>query len=354
MTGQINVKQKDNYFFKKVVLLNFIFCVFVVLIHAESPMRYGLEVEDYPLIWLMILFCRCAVPSFYFMSGMLFYKACTAISIKNKIKKRFKTLVVPYILWNLIFLFLFYIMTRIPSIGSRMNMESFELDVKTVLFSVLNSQYSPLWFVKNLIIYTILSPLIFCIIRRRWMGILLLIIATVSTFVFKFEYMNPLWGFPVYTQGALLGYWFYSKDRNLESDAITRFIPKNLWYANIGIMCAWFVCIYMAMYVNYDYMTLYRYCMPIIIWVLTDLLLNGFISNRFEIQNWMKCTFFIYCTHYFVLNIMHKLLTRTFEPTAIAIYAISFITPIITIFILIYTAKKARNNKVYKILTGGR
>lgn len=345
----------ENYFFKKVVLLNFIFCACVVIIHAEPPGRYGIPMTDFKYIYIISLLCRVGVPSFYFISGMLFYKKLNSIlTLKNKVKKRFRSLVIPYLLWNILFYLIYLALTHIPFIADKMNMATIAYDPTTIVRAVFLSSFSPLWFVKNLILFTIFSPIVWVIIRNSKIGILAVLILTIIPIYLSIPYMNPLWGLPIYLQGAFIGYHFYSDDKNLNKDAILRFIPEKLHQTAIVAILVVFACLYYPMYQNHENMTLFRYFTPILIWLLTDLVLGNFIDTRFRICDWMKCTFFIYCTHYFLLNVMQKIVTRMFEPTTFVVYNIFVITAVITIVVLIITATKLRTNRIYKVLTGGR
>lgn len=347
-------KPSDNYFFKKVVLLNFIFCVFVVIIHATPPGRYGLELADYPLMYAIALFCRAGVPSFYFISGMLFYKLTDSGQIKMKLKKRVKTLLIPYLLWNLLFLCVFYILTHIPMIGDKMHMVDFDINTSTVTRGIFLSAFSPLWFVKNLIVFVALAPVLFQIVKRKYLAIGVLVIFTIYSLYSNAPYQSLQWGLPVYLQGALIGYYFYSNDKNWHREAIRGRIPSQMWIPMVVLLVLALIAVYIPMYNNETNMTLYRYFSPIILWVLVDLVLNDFIEDHFYIMTWMKCTFFIYCTHYFVLNIMQKIFVIYVEPSETLFYLLMVVTAVMTLWILITTALRLSENKVYKILTGGR
>lgn len=345
----------DNYFFRKVVLLNFIFCACVVIIHAEPPGRYGIPMTEFQLVYIISLLCRVGVPSFYFISGMLFYKKLNSmITLRTKVKKRFKTLVIPYILWNILFYLIYLILTHIPFIEERMNMSAIAYDPLTIVRAVFLSSFSPLWFVKNLILFTLFSPVIWIVVKNRRIGFGVLLILTIIPIVSGTPYMSPLWGLPIYLQGAYIGYHFYSNDRNLQKDALVRYIPSKIRPMVIVGLLIIMGGLYYPMYLDSENMILFRYFTPIIIWLLTDLTLGDFIDSKFKICDWMKCTFFIYCTHYFLLNVMQKLLTRAFEPTTFAVYNIFVTTAVITMVVLILTASRCRNNRIYKVLTGGR
>lgn len=348
------IKSSENYFFKKVVLLNFIFCVCVVVIHAAPVGRYGLELSNYPVMYAISLFCRAGVPSFYFISGLLFYKMTSGAEIKRKLKKRVRTLLIPYLIWNTLFLFIFYAMIHIPFIGDKMNMVNFELNISTVTRGIFLSAFSPLWFVKNLIVFVACAPLLYQIIKRKYLALGIFILLTGLSLFMHAPYQSLLWGIPVYLQGALMGYYFYSDKDNWHRDALRGRIPEKLRTPLILFLLIILLCTYIPMYYNEANMTMYRYISPIILWTLVDLTLNEFIETNFYIKMWMKCTFFIYCTHYFLLNIMQKLFVIYVEPSTTLFYFLMIATTLMTVGILIFTALKLNDNHLYKLMTGGR
>ena len=94
-----------KYLSDKLTILYTILIIMVVYIHS----RY-IEAEQYPLAnFLQILtgkgVCRIANSLFFCISGYLFARNTEDInSIWKKLKKRVRTLIIPYLLWNVIFI----------------------------------------------------------------------------------------------------------------------------------------------------------------------------------------------------------------------------------------------------------
>ncbi|MBP5715194.1 MAG: acyltransferase [Prevotella sp.] len=124
----------------------------------------------YPFsIWLG----ETGVPGFFFISGFLFYLSKKSYS--QKIRTRIRTLLVPYILWNLILLSL-YLATYIigyPQIINGRSITNFNFIDYIRLFwdrgSYDNGNFvpllCPLWYIRNLLIMSIISPILYYIIR---------------------------------------------------------------------------------------------------------------------------------------------------------------------------------------------
>lgn len=153
-----------------VVLIHCNLLVFVA--HAGETL---IGFRRFMLCWDYVL--KLMVPAFFFISGYLFFRSgyLTSQSYIAKIKRRCRTLVIPYLLWNIIGMILTLLKTA-PSLAPYFPQyqDSFES-----LFSVLRgfvaikgSVYPydmPLWFMRNLIFIVIASPLLSLLMRYlKW------------------------------------------------------------------------------------------------------------------------------------------------------------------------------------------
>jgi len=113
------------------------------------------------------------VPGFFFISGFLFFFSKKSYS--QKIYTRLHTLLIPYILWNFLLLVMYliiYLLGYPQEIYGR-SLADFQFTDYLRLFwdrgSYDNGNFvpilCPLWYIRNLLIMSILSPLIFYIIR---------------------------------------------------------------------------------------------------------------------------------------------------------------------------------------------
>ncbi len=161
------------YLSDKIKVVSF-FCILLVLyIHAGIPNDNLSEGMFIPIIIREIV-ARIvgdnAVPVFYFISGFLFFQGIDSVNkVFVKIKRRVKSLVVPFIL-GAIHVPLFYIIIEsIPGAGSFINQAPMrevlsELTLPQIFVSLFYD-YGPggplafhLWFLRDLIIIILLSP----------------------------------------------------------------------------------------------------------------------------------------------------------------------------------------------------
>ena len=144
---------------------------------------------------------------FFFMSGFLFYLGADTISaVAKKLRRRINTLLIPFLLWQVI-VFVLYKILRPENYPSERNI----LDV--FFFAPLAG---PLWYCAALLIL-LLPALIFVLVKNRHvratlMGVVALWFVLRSfglvPAVFSFErwwwYENMLWYAPVFLAGAII------------------------------------------------------------------------------------------------------------------------------------------------------
>lgn len=169
-------------------LLRFPLVICVVFIHIFPDITLVTD-TDFPILSSQCLYnvfgiifsnvLPCiAVPSFFLFSGYLFFanfKDWSWNGYKGKLRKRVKSLLIPYLLWNLIPLFIGIILQIIISVK---NHQSFNHIYNCLLsnsrWNPLQPTNVPLWFLRDLIIVCILTPIIYYLIKKTRLGIILI------------------------------------------------------------------------------------------------------------------------------------------------------------------------------------
>ena len=168
-------KEYNKRLSEAITWLRFPLIFLIIMLHCYSVQRLVGSHETYFKVlypfynWLG----ETGVPGFFFISGFLFF-----LSKKNysqTIKARVHTLLVPYILWNLFMLALYSIAYVIgyPQNINGGSLTNFQFADYLRLFwdrgSYDNGNFvpilCPLWYIRNLLIMSLLSPLIYYIIR---------------------------------------------------------------------------------------------------------------------------------------------------------------------------------------------
>ena len=173
-------------------LLKLLLILGVIVIHSNIqnyiPSDYsnaGLNIIGY-----IVSLARASVPSFFIISGYLFFygvKKFTFGVYQEKIFRRAKTLLLPYILWNIFCasLFLFKVcVLKFPGLGI---IENGNVDwikfIEGFIFIEQADGYPyafAFWFIRNLIAFVILTPAVWLVARRWWSVALFFTIKIVS------------------------------------------------------------------------------------------------------------------------------------------------------------------------------
>lgn len=179
---------------KRITSLRFILIVFVVFIHADLKVDDAINYYHYDFIqpkWIEIFkdfICSylggCAVPLFFFFASYLQFSKNYKYTVL--LKKRAKSLLLPYILWTCITIVLYYIAQSIPftapyfqnPINIVRNWNGLDW-IKTFTYhNLAENLKTPLvyqfWFLRELMIYIVLSPVLAYLCKKFPAGIIFL------------------------------------------------------------------------------------------------------------------------------------------------------------------------------------
>lgn len=180
---------------KTISFLRFPLIVGVVLIHSHfnSVVINGVDLMEgghfpvYTVISYLFsgIFSGIAVPLFFFISGFLFfYKvgSFTKQTYCQKLKKRARTILLPYILWNLlVVLFFFLSQSFFPGLMSGKNKLICDYEISDWLWAFWNTNMInppttadegafpicyPFWFIRDLMVVMLFSPLVYFLVKK--------------------------------------------------------------------------------------------------------------------------------------------------------------------------------------------
>lgn len=286
------------------------------------------------------IFSNMAVPAFFFLSAILFYRNCESKRYVDVIKKKIKTLVVPYLCWNVIC----WPLKEYKNILTGGGVSS------TNLFEVINkiimSQWDPvLWFVRVLFFIILIYPVILWLVKNKRIFICFVLL-NLSLNI----YLGPTTGYssvrywlPIYMIGAYLSHWY--GQQVLAPRTVTGGIKGYLLLALVQIL--------LIIFAMYSDLGLYvcRMVSPICFWGLTDM----FAINSKPLW-WMKQSFYYYSAQMIFSGVAQKIYTTIFGIEYFSAILANFVLPLILLTILIMTAYGLRFvcRPAWKILTGGR
>lgn len=149
----------------------------------------NIPMVDFPMLHLFSvgigqLIVRVSVPLFFVISGYLFFVGCeeqfTVVCYKQKLKKRAQTLLLPYILWTLIWICLYLVFYKIKPAPEGIK-TVYDYSLIDFLFAFINADViyagkdpilalitgeglplvGPFWFLRDLMVLRLFSPFIF-------------------------------------------------------------------------------------------------------------------------------------------------------------------------------------------------
>lgn len=236
---------------RKIVFYDFVMAVEIVLFHMEIRYRYSI-VED---------FCYVALFFYFFMSGFMCFKN-HHFEPRTTITKRIRTIIVPYVLWNLIAMMIFGI------IYVDIGFHSF----KQFLIRMLIDPFDlPTWYLLTLFLFVLLTPFIHSMFRRRITTVCMILIAVAVNclgWIFFREMLTSeyIWGeylvrmalyFPAFVLGCFCGVHlkrFVNTGGIISSilgicgfaviTMIMLFLSIDLWLKTI-LYFVWFICTWM-------------------------------------------------------------------------------------------------------------
>lgn len=296
-----------------------------------------------------------ANPLFFAISGFLFFYGMAKVEdCYPKIKKRIRTLLIPYIIWNFIFVLWYVVLKYTPGVSSFVNSNIIEMITEGSMHHRLKVFFIDpiafqLWFLRDLIIYVLLTPLFYLLLKRTklLLLVLLFIIATLALI-----YLSPkikVWGCFFFVLGGYLAI-------HSSLDRIARLSPWIVWgCAAIYFLNAILRPLKLIPLNGTDVFV--EVCGLIFVWRVYDYIVKD-ESNRLIriLANLGGYCFFIYLFHEPAFNIIKKLGIKLLGVNEVSLIILYLICPWIMFYCSIGVAKlwKKFFPSFYSICVGGR
>lgn len=282
-----------------------------VVNHAWAASQYVTTPQIPPwhiVYWFSNVFIISGLPVFFFLSGFFAGKrsdeVLTLCGYGTIMKKKIRTLAVPYICWNLLFIVLYLSVKKfVPRIGQRV--ASFELDTAWgILDSLLGITKKPidvpLWFIRDLFVIFCFVPIIVWLLKRAWW---LLLVGLVFLMIFPFSIYRNWYSLVFFTLGLVAARHSFDLRR----------LEKWRW-VSIPILVIFSIGIYWYM-VRQD---IYRSDPRLAIWFYFSAILawlgiarwTNFSEESFFARYVTPASFFIYCSHFLFCSIMLHTIAR--------------------------------------------
>lgn len=340
---------------QKIKVLSFLLILMVLYIHngyiESSTFPFALFIQEflgYTGIGVV------ANSLFFFISGYLFYNGVG--NIKDcfpKIKKRVRSLFVPYITWNIIFVLWFVVLGLIPGVSKFVNSDVVGAITKNGFFNAVYVLFVKpvafqLWFLRDLILYVAISPLLYYLLNKlgKLFPLLLLLIGTCGLVFLPSEI--KLWGVFFFVWGGYVSNYQFGE----------YFGGMPQWMKIVaGIIYVGYSIINSLGVINLSAVSMIAsICGIISIFTIYDFI---FTTENKLTKMFAKAgsfSFFVYLFHEPVFNIIKKIGLIVFGHTQTSLIILSIINPLVMMggAIVVAIVMKKIAPKFYSFLVGGR
>ena len=385
----LTIMTNDKLLSQTISYLRFPLTVGVVFIHfnlAKSPfsmhgVKYGLDNPDWYsnlIRFLSEVLPSIAVPLFFLISGFLFFYKTEfdQTSYKRKLHTRARTLLVPFVLWNIIAL-LTKAVRMIPAL-SPIFPNAYKTEVHFSLGHILNTFYDgrsgilitpvedlmtevnnnpfptnvPMWYVRDLIIMVLLAPVIYWMIKKAgaWF-----VVAMGIVWYFMKPIFFPTGAYPVLLSTALFFFsWgaYFSINRQNFVEILRKFKFAPLVYLPIAVA---------DMLTKKTGYTLYIHQLGILVGIVSAVVIVSYLLEQEKIKvnsTLANASFFVFALHTLVMYDIGKVIFTALHlpDTTSAMLMLYFAVPTITILLCLglYLLLKKYIPSVCNLLTGGR
>ncbi len=354
----IRTKQEENYS-NNVIWYNFILCILVIFIHARNDNVFTVSVwiSDVPVLneieaFLAADVAGAAVGGFYLGSGYLFYRNYSWKLLFSKYRSRIWSLVIPYILWTLLYFFLHVAISRIPALAVIFQDPPIQVTWGTIVDAVVNYRYCAfLWFLQFLILYVIASPAIYFLIQNRYSGLvaILLVFFAACTNIIENEQAAAVTNWmTLYMLGGYIGIHFKEIIETKKTN--TRILTGALFFAagafwlykRVPSVCG---------------VLFYSFSFSVALWCLISWEKEGDGSYTMSVAcEWQKNTFAVYMTHFMIVQAVNTITSRYLSQSMWVGLILFFLLPAVCFGIVQFAKKICGNGKwiLWKIFMGSR
>lgn len=332
--------------------MRFPLIVLVIFAHVPSITTQNLEDNSWLYqVYLLIsnnisfVFARITISFFFFLSGYFFFYSIEAKNLVKKIQSRIKTILIPYIAWNLIAVLATVIKQyTFYKFGLSNENDIFNNSIPSILW--IGPADYPLWYLRDLLCMFIISPIIYLLLKHV-PSITLSLLAVL--YILGIDTMIPGFGMIAlffFTVGGYLGLKKIDFIRWCDDHFILLLLASTILLILLNIL-------YHS--TLYDHL---KCCFTIVGIGTTASLFNHFKDKLLStLAKLSGAVFFIYATHeIYILNWTKGFFARFIGYTPGGILISYFATPIIVVIIcfLLYKFCKHYIPKTLSIITGGR
>ena len=324
--------EQNGIFRRKGALLKFILSYGVIQTHVFNVGIYSLESMDGAfaafVLWLennWLVASGLIIPAFYFISGFSYFSGYTYAATLDKWKRQVFTLFIPWVCWNTIMWFFYIVVSRVPAISAHMNTTlNYHLSLRSwFVDGLIHSADGPMWFMLNLIVAVLLSPAIYALIKNRYTGAAAILCGIVLVYLTDAGRYTLTVSTLFFAEAGYLAIHF----RPL---FLRRYkLPVRLGAGAVLVLYMIFCASPKLQNGGLAHVLVFGVTSPAIWLLLGDGEMHAFTKKVDKYRFWM------YCSHYFPLECVEKLILIAMGVSAGAALFDFVFAPIITMALLI-------------------
>lgn len=339
---------EEGRFRRKIGWFQFCCCVMVIWNHAGNAELFLGSLEPaHPLMRLEYgifpAVIRISIPCFFMMSGYQFFRGFTMKKLEGKWKRRIKTLLIPYLVWNLLYYIGYHVANQISFLREIVNKPQIGVSLAELIDSVVFYRYNPLfWFMYQLILLVILAPVFYLFLRKVWSGVLLLVMILMGIYG-ELSFLSVNLDAAFYY--AVAGFWAIHGQRQVEAQWTCRrgLLGTGILLLGIQISKWYYMRGFIPAIVVYHVMAIMG------LWLMVD------VKWLKVWKPWMEDTFFIYAFHFIPVRFLNKTMAVLFQGNEMAAGFFYLIMPVFTITVCCGIAKVLQHIPwMWRVLNGGR
>ncbi len=317
--------------------------VLVVFIHTYNIGLYR-NVSNSMIYWveefISQFISRGAVPFFFISSAFFLYSSNKDVSAIYS--SRFKSLGIPYLLWNTVYMVIFGILHHLSLTDSGMD----EITLGNLFNGIFLHKYNySYWFMRNLIIFTLLYPLIRLIISRSKVIAISIGVVFAALVMIMPSKESGTESFIYYYLGAIIGFYYSESTEKLVVMSMKKKIILLMVFLAISIL-------------SFIATNVYKFELSFIRNLMMVLFLF-FAVSTFNIRiKGILCglSFMIYSLHPIVLEMIEKTIYISMPHTLLWMVIDYLFAPAICIGLIaiICVVWKKVCPWIYKLFNGGR
>lgn len=370
----------NDYLSRKFKVISFLSMFLVVLIHCDNGTISQCDVRLIETVGtantFFELFIRLgltliAVPFFFIISGYLFFRNIDGSwqGFKSKYKSRFNSLFIPYVYWNLFWALIILLFNEIDSqfYTRTQSLNSFKdvitiSSLKNIVGCFIRScPDSPLWYVRDLIILVLFSPIIYKLTNKFKSPFLLLALSLLyfaGLVIIPLKY--PYFGGFILSGNFVLSLFFFSVGAYLSicgKDILLKKWNDGKLSLSWGVAWLFFlllkvvlVCHDVEPFISSTVSRISILLGLVFSWVFYDYIVQKYDFHH--LNRLLPYSFFVYVFHFLIVKYIFLIIGD--NPMLQLLNGI--ITPVLVVGFSIGIASfiKRFSPKIYSIITGNR